>query len=515
MRIRLRIFCAGYIAGPLFDIVIIVNLLHRSVFIFFEGLLIVDVMKRKRSALTLWNAASVPGFGSMDEWWLDYSMSKNTVARADLGITSATTIEDVSDLLPAKHNKSTDDYADSPMTTFTVGIRPNSDQKRLLNAVLRVSNAAYNWTRWLVVEKGLKPQQPVLQKVVAKKKMAAVDPDLLMPGCEWLFEPAYASLNTIRLTACRKFIDHYWTAIKRNAKQFREKNVVDPPEGSFCVQKLFCKVWPGARSTSKNWCFFSMLSRYFKSAGQFMTLGKPQDKLPPIDHDLTVTRKPNGRFVLRIPCAATYTRVKSVEPSPKAICGVDPGDRAFLTVYDPSRLQVYRTGLIRDKDILMRPIYRKIDENQRLLTIASETGKHAEVRGRSRRARKLWRGLRDKMDNAHAKMAGHLVGAYGLVAIGDLSSSTEIWRRRRLNRRTKRSWNHYRFRRRLLHRAAGTGCRVIVQDEAYTSKTCGQCKLINDNLGSKEIFECASCNYVAHRDANGARNILMKAIGLL
>ncbi|MES9883602.1 MAG: zinc ribbon domain-containing protein [Sedimenticola sp.] len=35
----------------------------------------------------------------------------------------------------------------------------------------------------------------------------------------------------------------------------------------------------------------------------------------------------------------------------------------------------------------------------------------------------------------------------------------------------------------------------------------------NSTLGSNETFMCMACTYATHRDINGARNILLKALG--
>jgi len=75
-------------------------------------------------------------------------------------------------------------------------------------------------------------------------------------------------------------------------------------------------------------------------------------------------------------------------------------------------------------------------------------------------------------------------------------------------RRWASNWGHTRFRTRLQHRAKGTNCEVIVQDEAYTSMTCSECGVKNRQLGSNELFACASCLLEVHRDLNGAINIL-------
>ena len=53
---------------------------------------------------------------------------------------------------------------------------------------------------------------------------------------------------------------------------------------------------------------------------------------------------------------------------------------------------------------------------------------------------------------------------------------------------------------------------MAICDEPYTSKTCGGCGAIHAKLGASKKFVCPAvgCGYKADRDANGARNILLR-----
>ena len=54
--------------------------------------------------------------------------------------------------------------------------------------------------------------------------------------------------------------------------------------------------------------------------------------------------------------------------------------------------------------------------------------------------------------------------------------------------------------------------RVKLCTEEYTSVTCGQCGALNKGLGTSKDFLCPACGEACDRDANGARNILLKAL---
>ena len=86
-----------------------------------------------------------------------------------------------------------------------------------------------------------------------------------------------------------------------------------------------------------------------------------------------------------------------------------------------------------------------------------------------------------------------------------------------LSRATKRlflSRGQGKFMDQLAAKAEETGVKVLVVGEAYTSKTCSNCGLVNATLGSSKTFKCPNpkCSFYLQpvdRDGNGAANILL------
>ena len=72
------------------------------------------------------------------------------------------------------------------------------------------------------------------------------------------------------------------------------------------------------------------------------------------------------------------------------------------------------------------------------------------------------------------------------------------------------TWSHYAFRQRLHKARERPWVTVHLVTEEYSSKTCGVCGCIHRNLGGSKVFKCPACHAVMDRDANGARNILLK-----
>lgn len=68
-------------------------------------------------------------------------------------------------------------------------------------------------------------------------------------------------------------------------------------------------------------------------------------------------------------------------------------------------------------------------------------------------------------------------------------------------------WSHYSFRQ-LLNNKAELYNEVHVL-ECIEPYTCGQCGELN-----YKVFKCKHCGYIADRDVNGVRNILLRYLSL-
>lgn len=126
--------------------------------------------------------------------------------------------------------------------------------------------------------------------------------------------------------------------------------------------------------------------------------------------------------------------------------------------------------------------------------------------------------MRNVIDNLHKQTASYLLSRYKVIVVGDLNLNGRAVRKdgRNIPKKVARALNvlaHGKFRSYLKYRASLTSDRVIiVQNEAYTSKTCGACGHIHSKLGTSKIFKCPNCSYKADRDIHGARNILLKSL---
>ncbi len=79
-----------------------------------------------------------------------------------------------------------------------------------------------------------------------------------------------------------------------------------------------------------------------------------------------------------------------------------------------------------------------------------------------------------------------------------------------LNRRLLDIYSHYKFQQKLVYQGKKYGCKVIIVDEHYTTKTCGNCGNLNHFVGNSSVYWCPKCRIELDRDYQAARNILLK-----
>lgn len=221
-----------------------------------------------------------------------------------------------------------------------------------------------------------------------------------------------------------------------------------------------------------------------------------------------------GRFYMCIPMPLdrkqAFSENQAVHKLPSLIV-FDPGVRIFMVGYDPSG----KAFLIGTPERL----YRRFALLDNLMSRIAEEKEPRRKKKLRKLASKMRQRTRNLIDEIHRKLAKYLCETYNVILLPKFDTQRMVCRRRGGYRRkirtktarTMMTWSHYRFRMHLLNKAREyPSCRVVIVNEAYTSKTCGRCGKINDKLGGNKIFKCASCGLEAHRDLHAARNILLR-----
>ena len=474
-------------------------------------------MKRRHSCeLTLWTAAKLKGYNNFESWYKSFNEPKmgkgNTLAN-----------------LHSRYRTSKEETRTEKkelMSTCCIGLRPTGEQRRVLNLMLRVSNTAYNWCNFLVTEKNMEPSQFTLQKIVAKRYSKDLDSSHIHEQAKWLFDDDIG-LTQHRGLACKSYVANYNSVKSLYKKGHQRKRGVikdkatskNIQSGSFSVQKLFINK-PTTNSIEQ--AGYGDESHYilltpgcFKRHGAetFLRLSRP---LPfAIEHDCTISKRArSGKWVLNIPCHASQIR-KPVKQQ-NDICGIDPGCRAMLTVFDESNHHAYQMGT--DDDYKRLKNLRWYAKHYAVEAAdCTKKKQHVKAEHFRRACGKLWDRVACKLKYLHDKFKRHLIANYGLISFGNLGVSKVVGNR--LPKKAKdrlHQWSIYKFRESLLHRARGTDVQVVVEDEAYTSQTCSECRQ-RTKVGARETFCCKSnkCQFTTNRDVNAAKNILFRTLQTL
>lgn len=223
-----------------------------------------------------------------------------------------------------------------------------------------------------------------------------------------------------------------------------------------------------------------------------------------------------GEATITTTTSASTTQTTGEEAREKKLVSIDPGMRTFGTCYDPDGL-VTEWAEGSGHVVLLFRLNRKAGRVEAKSTKASGRRKRRLVAVASRiRKRSI-----DLVNELHRKFARWLCSNHDVVLLPKFdtrsivrkrSDTTGTWTRK-IGKKTAGAamrLAHFRFRNFLLHKADEFGTKIEICDEQYTSKTCGACGKLNDTLGSAKVFSCKTCGYVADRDHNAARNILLR-----
>ncbi len=118
--------------------------------------------------------------------------------------------------------------------------------------------------------------------------------------------------------------------------------------------------------------------------------------------------------------------------------------------------------------------------------------------------------ISNRIRDMHYKVISQIKN-YKTIYIPEFNTKQMISKKKNLTYAVKRSMqglSHYRFRMRLITKAAETNIKVVVCDESYTSQTCGKC--FNRYKVKGREYKCPNCEVELSRDMNGARNIMIK-----
>jgi putative transposase len=267
--------------------------------------------------------------------------------------------------------------------------------------------------------------------------------------------------------------------------------------------------------TRKSKISVSVLAKHWThKKGEFSKIFKKMKCEKPLpkklNYDSRIIKTETGEYYICIPRLLVkkfdYENqiTKPINNSEESIVSIDPGVRTFLTCYDQNGC-VFEFGK-NDIGMLARLNHYKF----KLQSEIKKSTNHFNRVNLSKGLRRISLKIKNLIDDCHKKLSKWLCINYRNILIPKLSFHS-FEKMSRKNRCKMAIWSHCAFVDRLVEKSREySGCDVKIVTEEYTSKTCGCCGEIKYDLRSSKTYSCNKCKSIIDRDANGARNILLK-----
>jgi len=371
-----------------------------------------------------------------------------------------------------------------PLKSIKIRIYPSPKQKKMISQWMGAARWTYNACRNAIENKTVPCNRKKLRDAFVTKSSKVLDASVN----PWLFDTPY----DIRDYALTDLLQAYDTNFKK---------------------EKFFQIKP--RSLKDRQQSITIRSRQFElEGGKYAWLKSiaVSEPIPKLHHDFRLLRTRFGHYYFCIPVPLNiHTENQGVTRAMEhKIIALDPGVRTFQTTFDTEgNITEWGNGA-KFKITNLCHLYDNLQSKWSKANV-----KHKQRYRMKKVGMLIHRRIRNLVDDLHKKLAKWLCENHKVILLPHYETSKMVIKtKRKINSATARAmltFSHYRFKEHLLFKATEyPGCQVLLVDESYTSITCGSCGKKNKKLGTKETFECPSCNWRAGRDINGARNILVR-----
>ena len=211
----------------------------------------------------------------------------------------------------------------------------------------------------------------------------------------------------------------------------------------------------------------------------------------------------HGRWYLSVP--QKITTMPSENQG--GIVALDPGVRNFLTYFSEDGRFGWLGMRAFDRILTLN---LKCDKLFSRLSLTKDKKKKCKLK---RTLNRTYHRIQDLVDELHWQCINYLVHNFSVIVFPPFEVKGMTKKGRKLRKSVVRSMlslRFFEFKERLKQKCKECGITYIEQNESYTSKTNSFTGELTTNLGSKEWFEYDGIK--VHRDLNGARNILIRAM---
>jgi putative transposase len=220
-------------------------------------------------------------------------------------------------------------------------------------------------------------------------------------------------------------------------------------------------------------------------------------------YDSRLVKTPFNKYYITIPMPLDICETQA--PKGKVI-SIDPGVTNFLSCYDEDG----NTFVLGEKAIYR--IARLLNAKSKLCSKIKTSKTHKKRYSLRKALYRLSCDINNLVTEMHNKICRWLTINYNYIVIPRLNfhNCKNLYKKHKEKMATLR---HCEFVDKLIDKTREMPwCKVIECDEHWTSKTCGKCGNIDNDLGKSRTYSCKKCSVIIDRDINASRNILLRYV---
>ena len=387
-------------------------------------------------------------------------------------------------------------------TTYTRKIRiyPNKEQKVLFKKCLGISRYVYNQTvRNLKSKESLKGEL----KLSTQRSQVLIPDKQLPEDMLWMKEVPY---STRQLAIAEAITAYKGCLTKLKAKQIKHFNVKYKSKKQN-TQTFRCD--KAALKIEKMSLFVTRLKQKSKLKIRKRDLSKYfQDDV--CDGDFTIQWVRPDKWYICLP--KQMKRQPMINTSAYKSVFLDPGVRTFQTFYSPDGIAGKIGDSVTSKIHTLSKKHDLLWSKSDSKSISSKTKKR--LRNRCAKIRYKRKCI---VSNLHNQTASLLCKNFETIFLPEFNTKDMTKKQTRLSSKISRKMLnlcHSEFRDKIKYQCLKHKRSLMLVNEAFTTKTCGNCGNVKQMLGLK-TYNCEKCGCCMDRDYNGARNICLRVVSHL
>jgi len=425
------------------------------------------------------------------------------------------------------------------LKAIKIKLKPNTNQMKIINDWFTTSNHVYNKTI-AKIKKGEYPNFIKFRDELVTKNTKKTHPEYdelskEIKGLHQEFKQTKDSKITLEIKSKNKEL----RTLSKTLSNIQNNNVKDwecdtPKEIRGDTIRDVCAAYKSAKTNLINGNIVNFNMSYRKKRdckcisiqSKLITLENSRLKIAPtfLNDDmyfeigkktletLEITEitstcrlaKQGSFYYLYIP--VSVEKIKQLEKKYEdfTYCGVDPGERIFLTTFGNKGCTEY----------ILHSKFKLLDKKKENI---KKKVKKKKRRIRKRKLNKIEYQQKNFIDELHWKSIAALLNANDVVFFGDIKSHNIVKSKNHTLNKNINNLKFYLFKQRLEYRAKTLGKMVYFVPEQYTTQTCSFCGKIN-KPGKSEIYKCLDspgvkgCHKIVGRDTNASKDMLIKGL---